>query len=649
MTSTYKWRASASNFGLERRLRRFLILQELIIVLLLWFISYQVFQESTEGPWYRNFRIDRGDAIAYPNSDPIHEFRSALGILSGDGWAYQRGGFDRWMVYKPGWAAALALLAFFCDRDLAHMQSTLSVILAGVGPAFYFVTRTLLRGPQARFAAFLATLLFVMYPLGRSWWFQSTMMTEGPTLLLALLFCGFAVFACGRRRWLWSHGFVLGLLAGAACLVRSQSRYAVAGALMIVFLASLRSFRMRIPFLTLLLVGFMCVAGPFYMKTSYHLGAPYMGASETSIYAVLHATKPGQAAGGGRVAPGEATSSADTVRILSKRAKNAALSNLAEPGRIVREATTHTHSYLFSGPAKFLHCDVSNPMFSSVAWLLLTLGIVVALGLRGVVAMVPIAFALCYLAPLYAFSWYNERYGIPISWLATPYLGCSMFAILEPDRAYACLRDAFHAVRRPSRSIRALKYALGSLLLRRRRTSQRPRMRWPHPIILSALVMWIAGSTVFWIWQDLRPLRQVDVATLLADSRTLTALTQAGLDVDDSLQGQIETAFEIDDPNGRISVGFVYMPHVVHPNDRPLNVSLWDERQIEVLIPRSETYTVFYFVSPWKIGGTWRESRYSVRGRLYEGFRHGDQVAIIHSEDPGEFYVEAVLPTRWAR
>jgi hypothetical protein len=47
------------------------------------------------------------------------------------------------------------------------------------------------------------------------------------------------------------------------------------------------------------------------------------------------------------------------------------------------------------------------------------------------------------------------------------------------------------------------------------------------------------------------------------------------------------------------------------------------------------------------MGGDARSTRVDVDGRLYQGFRHGDQVVLILSSEDAWPHVEAVIPTHW--
>jgi len=144
---------------------------------------------------------------------------------------------------------------------------------------------------------------------------------------------------------------------------------------------------------------------------------------------------------------------------------------------------------------------------------------------------------------------------------------------------------------------------------------------------------------------DLRAPAPVDVAALLDDEGTQKLLAAAGIALDEELTRQIEAAFSKDDIQARARVGNVYLPFVIRPGDEPFYYPWRGRKPLE---SRPETYTAVYLASPWKIGGGFRTTQYSIRGRLYDGWRQGDQVIVIRAEDPASRYVDAILPTRSA-
>ncbi len=161
------------------------------MVVLLWVFALQ---HMTRAPdrWGREYRIDRKEAVAYPYSDAFVDYLNAIAIVSGDGWVHWRR-TNRWSAYRPGWAAFLAGLATVYGRDPEAMQRLITVLLAGVTPAFFLLITSLFPSPRSPPIAAAAAVLFTVNAPHVSWWFQNTMMTEGPTLLLSLLFCSLAL------------------------------------------------------------------------------------------------------------------------------------------------------------------------------------------------------------------------------------------------------------------------------------------------------------------------------------------------------------------------------------------------------------------------------------------------------------------------
>src|SRR5690606_30105890 len=120
------------------------------------------------------------------------------------------------------------------------------------------------------------------------------------------------------------------LVAGALALVRSQARFGVAGLVVVLALVAARSPAGR-RFLAAAAFGLVAVVAPVYVKTSVHLGVPYLGTEICSLRAVLNWTEAGRAAGG---TIGLAAARADEAQVLdalAARAQDAALLQLRRP------------------------------------------------------------------------------------------------------------------------------------------------------------------------------------------------------------------------------------------------------------------------------------------------------------------------------
>ncbi len=211
-----------SAFGADPSLSRLLIAAA--AALALWaFAAAQFSRPQPPKSGHANrahvFRIDVNEIQAYPRSDAAREYLNAMAILSGDGWVSWRGP-ARWSISQPGWGAFLAGLALLTGGDPATMQSILTVLLAAAPPVFMLLILQLYPGRRDLLLASVATLVFTLSPF-YGWWFQRTMLSEGPTMLLSLLFCLLTIRYCRRLgEWSWRQGFVLGLVGGLISLVR---------------------------------------------------------------------------------------------------------------------------------------------------------------------------------------------------------------------------------------------------------------------------------------------------------------------------------------------------------------------------------------------------------------------------------------------
>ena len=614
-----------------------------VAVLFLWVFAYYTFQSH---PKSSLFRVDRNEAVAYPRSDARGDFKNALAILDGYGWVDWRE-HTRWSQYRPGWSAFLATVGYLTGRDPGRMQFLITLLLSGVGAFLYLGILALFPNRKMPIVAFVCALLFLMYPQCRSWWFQHSMMTGGPALLLAIALCTVGVRACSRRQWWWFEGLALGILMAAICMIRPQARYAMAAILAVVLVAAWPHFRVRIRFLLMLVCGFIGVIGPCYLKTSVHLGYPYTGISYTSVRGLLHMTASGRVAGGPFLEPDQARTEAQAISILHKRAKKALWINLKQPGRVLKEGLQHYHAYSLANVAKIFRTTVWSPTFTIVAWCLVALGVVFSVGRVGPAGTIPLIFSLAYLAPQVAMSAfmydsYEERYGLPVSWIAIAYASGVLLWAIDPRSARMSLLRLCVARRRLIRGLRRLQHNLRARHLRRQRTVRhRPAFvhrPWHYWLPLLVLAVWLGGCTTGLVLFDLAPLPPNDVDTFLAHPRTQQLLAEANIEIDDDLYAELKVAFDGGGQEGRIRFGCALLPHTVEPDDPPFR-----DRNT-VLEPRNETYTTFHFLVPWKMGGDCRHAQVDVRGKMYEEFRHGDQVVLILSEKDTWPHVEAVIP-----
>ena len=612
----------------------------------LWVLSAIVFTRYTHKTV---FRADMTGVVAYPNSDAGSSFMNAMAILSGDGWVEWRNPFARWTVYKPGWCLILAALAEACDRVPARMQRVITISLAFAGPALFLLLMSWVRGRAGFFVGLAAALVFVFYPQGPSWWFQNTMMTEGPTLLLSIALCGLGMAFCGRRDWDWREGFCWGALAAGLGMIRSQGRLAFAVVFALVFLASLRDFRRRLPFLTLTLVGYLFIAGPYCLKTSVHLGHPFFGTSHGDLVAVVHYSKVGARFGGEQLGPELKDDEFGRIRAFGKRANQAALYNLKTNPDLFRLGGRWINEYLFSGLSKFLHARVGDPRFFVPVWLLAFLGSLYLLLRRGVTALLPWGFLVGYFSPHFVFSYYelspqNEdpRFGAPVSWIGLAYFATGAFAFFR----LLCSRRERGFVRRRLRRSR-LMASLASLWPLRRASAGPScfrKARWPGRLAIAAMLVWAPLSAAALLAYDKRPYAPIDAARLLRNPKTQAALGGAHMDAQPSeFVRKVNNALA-GKPDADVWVGVGFLPAAVHPTDPPF----YSPHLSRGVSQQSRVFTVLPLARPWKLGG-FRFTSALFWGTMPEGFRNGDEVVVVTTWNQIDNQNEqVVIPTKWA-
>jgi hypothetical protein len=315
-------------------------------------------------------------------------------------------------------------LALITGAEPAAMQGILSFLLAATAPAFFLLMLHLYPGARALIVAVLATVPWVLQPFF-GWQLQRTMMSEGPTVLLALLFCLLALRFGGRLgEWGWRQGAALGVVGGALSLVRGQSCF---GALLVVLLLvalSYGAWRRRLPLFVGLACGLLIVVGPIYLKTSVHLRMPYGGTSYTALYNTLEYTPVGRQLGGTRLPAEEPLSEREATRRLQQWVGQGIEAVFDNPATILREGFLHFSRTIYASVGTLFDFHLPPPKKRQpVAGRLLTLYALAGVGLffawrrAGPVALAPLVFAVGYFAPTVPFAFYSNRLSMPLSWV----------------------------------------------------------------------------------------------------------------------------------------------------------------------------------------------------------------------------------------
>ena len=582
------------------------------------------------------YRIDAGEIVAYPRSDAAMDYLNAMAILSGDGWVNWRD-TNRWSVYKPGWGAFLAGLALVTGGEPAAMQGVLGFLLAATVPAFLLLVLQLYRGRGGLVVALLVTVPWALKPLF-GWSLQRTMMSEGPALLLGLVFCLLAVrFGDRLGEWTWRQGALLGLVAGALSLVRGQSRFGILAVALLLVLVSLGRLRRRLPFFVGLVGGALAVVGPLYLKTSVHLRMPYAGTSYTALYNTLEYTPVGRRVGGTGLPAGESLSERQAIRLFQGRVRQGIVDSLGRSGEMARDGFLQFSRTVFGStteltglrlPPPERRRPVAGKLFG--LWALTGLGIFFAWRRAGPMALAPLLFALGYLAPTVPFWFYSNRLGMPISWVGWVYVAGPLCLLVHLG-----LRVA--GGRRPAETTPAAP----------------PAPAWPgrRPALL--LGGWLVLATAALLWADARPPARVDVERLFADERSRRALASSGIAADPGLIDEADRLLNRGAAGERLLAGVAVLPMSIAPGDEPVLQPFSKER-----LPPGETgQDLLYLVSPWKRGGALRISRLRLELGGAAAIRHGDQVLVVRAPGSAESVGRnrvvrlagaAALPTRWA-
>lgn len=583
------------------------------------------------------FRIDVNEIQAYPRSDAAMDYLNGMAILSGDGWVNWRD-TNRWSVYRPGWGAFLAGLALLTGGHPATMQPILTVLLAAAAPVFMLLILHLYPGGRDLLLAIVATLVFIFSPF-YGWWFQRTMMSEGPTMLLSLLFCLLTIRFCGRLgEWSWRQGFFLGLVGGALSLVRGQSRFAVLAVIALLALASCARLRRRLPFFVAAACGILVLVGPLYLKTSIHLRMPYAGTSYFALYSVLDYTDIGRSLGGGSLPEGVELSEREATRLLQERVRRGLLIGLGQPRRMVEDGFLQYSRFIHGATGTAARRRMpsrpdARPPYSTlfVLYSLTAVGLYYAWRRVGPAALAPLVFAAGYILPTVPLWFYRARFGVPISWVSLVYVAGALL-VFGGARAGAGGRSAGWEAT-PSSAVEPV---------------------WPGRRFFILVGSWLALATAVLLWMDFKPLPRLDAQKLFADTRSRQVLADADVAAGADLIDEANRLLNQGQEGARLLAGVVVFPTTIHPGDQPVPLSFGKGE----LFAAEESYDAFYLVSPWKRGGSFRISQVGLRGGATAGLRPGDEVIVVREPgsvdsagEPGVLRVRgaAVLPTRWAK
>ena len=408
-------------------------------------------------------------------------YLNGMALLSGDGWVNWRDA-NRWSVYRPGWGAFLGGLELLTGADPPKMQSILSFLMAAAAPVFMLLILQLYPGGRDLLLAVVASMVFVVSPF-YGWWFQRTMMSEGPTMLLALLFCLLTVRFCGRvGEWSWRQGLVLGLVGGAISLVRGQSRFGVLAVIALLALVSFGRLRRRLPFFVGVACALLALLGPLYLKTSIHLRMPYAGTSYIALYSVLDYTEIGRSLGGGSLPQGVELSEREATKLLQQRVGQGLRIGLSHPWEMAKSGFLEYSRFIHGAAGTAAKRRMpSRPDAAPGSSALIVLYSLTAIGLYfawrrvGPVALVPLIFAAGYILPMVPLWFYRARFGAPISWVSLVYIAGAVLLFGGADVVARRRDDGAD----PETEDSAGPVSAGQAVLRRRRRLARPCHRDP--------------------------------------------------------------------------------------------------------------------------------------------------------------------------
>lgn len=247
----------------------------------------------------------------------------------------------------------------------------------------------------------------------------------------------------------------------------------------------------------------------------------------------------------------------------------------------------------------------------------LAIGIWAASRHHGLAGLVPLAFWAGYIAPNVLFSYYLPRFAAPVGWVGPAYLAGALMLWLNgrPRRESGEEELSGDEPARP----------------RAQRFPVRP---------LAVVAIWLVAATAVLMWLDLRPRPDVDVARLLDDPRTRSRLQSAGIELDPELRAEIEAAINDDRLTSRVHVGIAHLPIVMRPRQSALRRG-WMRLEPPV---GGKAYTAFLSMSPWKEDDHLKLWVVAVPRQLYRGFRHGDRLVAILSDEQLTPPVDSFLP-----
>ena len=613
------------------------LLLTVAVALGLWLFAFRLFSTAPlRDSGILVYRIDANEIVAYPRSDAAMDYLNGMAILSGDGWVNWRS-TNRWSVYRPGWGAFLGGLALVTGGEPEAMQRILTFLLAATAPAFMLLILYLYAGGRDLLLALLATILWLFKPFF-GWSLQRTMMSEGPTILLSLVFCLLAIRFGGRLGgWSWRHGLLLGLVGGALSLVREQSRFGVLAVIVLLAVASAGKLRRRLPFFVTLVCGLLILLGPLYLKTSIHLRLPYAGTSYVSLYNTLEYTRVGRQVGGTGFPAGAPLAEREATKLLQQRVRRGLVAGLSRPAEMLRDGFLHFSRTIHGSVATLAGFQLPPPKKRRpVGGRLLVLYSLTALGLffawrrAGPVALTPLVFAAGYVLPTVPFWFYSNRLGVPVTWVGLVYVAGALL-LFDPRRAGA---------------VREHGPAPGE-------TRADTSAVWPGRRFFVLVGAWLVLATAVLLWMDFRPLPEVDVERLFADARSRAVLERSGIAGGPGLIEEADRLLNQDRESDHLLAGVAVFPMTIEPGDAPLLQPFSKDR----LPPGEEGYDLFYLVSPWKRGGKFGISRVLLGGGGAAGIRPGDEVIIVRAADSVDtvgknlvvrLEAAAALPTRWA-
>ena len=516
------------------------------------------------------------------------------------------------------------------------MQSILSFLMAAAAPVFMLLILQLYPGGRDLLLAVVASMVFVVSPF-YGWWFQRTMMSEGPTMLLALLFCLLTVRFCGRvGEWSWRQGLVLGLVGGAISLVRG-SRFGVLAVIALLALVSFGRLRRRLPFFVGVACALLALLGPLYLKTSIHLRMPYAGTSYIALYSVLDYTEIGRSLGGGSLPQGVELSEREATKLLQQRVGQGLRIGLSHPWEMAKSGFLEYSRFIHGAAGTAAKRRMpSRPDAAPGSSALIVLYSLTAIGLYfawrrvGPVALVPLIFAAGYILPMVPLWFYRARFGAPISWVSLVYIAGAVLLFGGADVV---------ARRRDDWADPETEDSAGPV--------------WPGRRFFAAVGAWLALATAILLWMESKTLPEVDVEGNFADERSREVLPAPASPPERTWSIQAGRLLNHHESSKRLLAGVVAFPMTVRPGDKPVPLIFGKGS----LFAGDETFGAFHLVSPWKRGGSFTIFHVALRGGLTAGIRPGEEVVVVRERDSvdsiGELNVvgvraAAVLPTRWA-